>query len=522
MFDHADSTIPFDGEEAGERRLRDQDARDTGGVHTLRGQRRRSRTPLSAAERDALRDEADAADGRVRELVRRRRAGSRDMAKELHEVARRRLHEVHGFRDVVAYAQDRGVAESRSQVGQMILVVERLRDRPLLRAAFERDEADWSKLREGLRELERLGPEGDEAAVLAQVLAHSSRDLEDLYREARGEPRRRRRVFDLAPEDEASWEQALLALRARDPAITPSRALGVMARAFVQGQGQTAGTGDENDGDERERAVPAGTRLVLHLGVPAGVTSARGATKAQAALAAAAGAAAATLETRDGPVEVSRALLEAALCDAEVHDVRRGPSRITRTVPPKIARFVRDRDHGRCKVPGCSSLGSLHVHHEPGRWVVGHDPDKMLIACPTHHHMRHEGLLAIDPVPGGFVFTSAAGGPPVFVPLDRGVALPAPPAGDSPAPGSAPVRSAVERTPPPPQSGEDARAAAIREAEEDAVKALVVLETRRRDARASVRHAMASLTSRGATIDASALLTEALRLSPSPAPRRPG
>jgi hypothetical protein len=100
-----------------------------------------------------------------------------------------------------------------------------------------------------------------------------------------------------------------------------------------------------------------------------------------------------TFEGRDGPVEVSQATSEQASCNAEVLDIRKGPARVTKTVPPRIANLVHARDRGRCQVHGCRNVGFVHMHHEGGRGAVGHDPELMFLACEAHHMDLHRGLV---------------------------------------------------------------------------------------------------------------------------------
>ncbi len=113
----------------------------------------------------------------------------------------------------------------------------------------------------------------------------------------------------------------------------------------------------------------------------------------------------ATREGKNGPVEISHAELETMACDAELHDARGGPKALSRTIPPKISNFVRARDHGRCRVPGCKNRAHLNLHHEGGWQVVGHDARFVMLLCVAHHQSRHLGDLAVRALaPGRFEF----------------------------------------------------------------------------------------------------------------------
>ena len=91
---------------------------------------RRARGPVDPAP---LRAEADLVDRRIRALVAGQRHASVELAHALADMARRRLHEVYGFPDLVTYARDREVARSASEVKQMVMLIEHLEGLPLLR-----------------------------------------------------------------------------------------------------------------------------------------------------------------------------------------------------------------------------------------------------------------------------------------------------------------------------------------------------------------------------------------------------
>ena len=70
------------------------------------------------------------------------------------------------------------------------------------------------------------------------------------------------------------------------------------------------------------------------------------------------------------------------------------PPRTTWTIPPATRRAVLRRDHGRCRVPGCSSSRNLDLHHiEP---LVGHVSSNLLTLCEAHHLAIHSGALKIE------------------------------------------------------------------------------------------------------------------------------
>jgi hypothetical protein len=377
------------------------------------------------------------------------------------------------------------VPHSASQVKQMVKLAEHLERLPEQREAFQGGRLAWTKAREIAREAVRRGTPGADGELLRTALRLSYHDLERELAGARGEPVRMQVHLQLLPEELADVEQALQRVRAAEPALTRDAGIARICRAFAQGGG---GGGDGS---------AAATRVVIHCVAPAAATVESLLEEHVAA----------AVETRAGPVPVSSARLEEALCDAEIHDVRAGPARVTRTVPRKKARLVHGRDGGRCKVPDCPNLGFLHMHHEPGRRAVGHDPSKMLLLCTGHHSMRHAGLLTIEAVADGFLFTFADGSPPRFAPLDRGAAIRAVASVGARATPRAPSVWSSSAT-----GGPRLGAGSVRELVEDgAVKALVVLELTKTEARELVHRAVRSLEGRGAPIDEGALVGEALR-----------
>jgi hypothetical protein len=86
--------------------------------------------------------------------------------------------------------------------------------------------------------------------------------------------------------------------------------------------------------------------------------------------------------------------LDRILCDGSVEIIidagsgrplAVGPT--TRVVPPKVRRFVLNRDGG-CTIDGCSSRYRLEVHHMIPRSQFGtHDAENLTTLCWWHHHV---------------------------------------------------------------------------------------------------------------------------------------
>ena len=70
-----------------------------------------------------------------------------------------------------------------------------------------------------------------------------------------------------------------------------------------------------------------------------------------------------------------------------------------------IRRAARERDHGRCRFPGCEArrVDLHHVQH----WINGGrtDLENLVSLCPYHHKVVHDrGYLVAAPPGGGFAF----------------------------------------------------------------------------------------------------------------------
>jgi hypothetical protein len=105
---------------------------------------------------------------------------------------------------------------------------------------------------------------------------------------------------------------------------------------------------------------------------------------------------------RDGtpiPLHVARMLA----CDCSRVDVTTNESgeildvgRARRTIPSAIGRALWLRDGG-CRVPGCGRKHHLHAHHIEA-WAEGGKTSKsnLVLLCPSHHTLVHEGQLFVE------------------------------------------------------------------------------------------------------------------------------
>jgi hypothetical protein len=95
-------------------------------------------------------------------------------------------------------------------------------------------------------------------------------------------------------------------------------------------------------------------------------------------------------------------------CDARLQTVLDGPDglpigvgRTARTIPPWLNRQIRHRDR-TCRFPGCERARWVHAHHLV-HWSQGGptDLDNLVLLCPYHHRLVHEGGWLIEGSPNG-------------------------------------------------------------------------------------------------------------------------
>jgi hypothetical protein len=83
--------------------------------------------------------------------------------------------------------------------------------------------------------------------------------------------------------------------------------------------------------------------------------------------------------------------------------------RARRTIPSAIGRALWLRDGG-CRAPGCGRKHHLHAHHIHA-WADGGETSKsnLVLLCPSHHTLVHEGQLFVEVHDGKIEFRNAYG-----------------------------------------------------------------------------------------------------------------
>jgi hypothetical protein len=294
---------------------------------------------------------------------------------------------------------------------QHVRVAHRLRDLPMVRAAFARGELSYCKV----RALSRVATPETEAGLLEIARHATGAQLEKLVRcyagalaATLGTAQRvhEQRYLKWSWNDDGSLQlvgrlpaaegglvvKALEAFEeapAEEDAYAPSPvaacradALVAMARTATAAAVQAAGAHGAGERCELVVHVDADTLVSERVGERCHVAG--------------------------GPAlapETARRLA----CDASVVRIleRDGRpltvGRRTRTIPPAVRRALRSRDEG-CRFPGCTHERYLHAHHIQ-HWARGGPTtlENLVQLCSYHHRLVHEGGFCVERERGGAV-----------------------------------------------------------------------------------------------------------------------
>jgi hypothetical protein len=227
-----------------------------------------------------------------------------------------------------------------------------------------------------VRELTRVATPANEAEWIAAARGQSLRQIEDLVADHQPgdgpsdpkDPRARTHVvrFELSAETFARLRQTRQALESeRGRALAENELVAAMCEAAL-----ATGNAEPDDGRAKYQiAMTVCERCKQGWQDGAGVA-----------------------------VPIRAAAVDRALCDAQQLGSLDGdaPARAYQDVAPSVARFVRRRDHGRCRVPGCRSSRGLETHHIVHReHGGGHEASNLILLCSSCHAAHHDGILTI-------------------------------------------------------------------------------------------------------------------------------
>jgi hypothetical protein len=247
-----------------------------------------------------------------------------------------------------------------------------------------------------------------QGAVLLKALRAACAELAGQAGDLRG---------DVSAETRASPETPAADTQAVRTSSDLADGLVAVAESFLAGK--VAGA---DDAEVYQVVVHAGTDALTEPAAPAGVSAE---TPAAPARVPGDPADPARCHVGDGPaISVSTAQMLA--CTAALSWMTHGDAgavlalgRRRRRPSSAIRRAARERDHCRCRFPGCESRRTdlHHIQH----WVNGGrtDLDNLISLCPYHHKLVHDrGYLIAASPPGGFSFSRPDGTPlPACPPL---------------------------------------------------------------------------------------------------------
>jgi len=295
------------------------------------------------------------------------------------------------------------------EAAELVRVARALRKLPAIRAAFERGQLTYTKVRaltrvatpaceeqllelacaltapqlsRALRVYERVSAaqagrqheleyvsyywDDDGSLVLHARLASEDGTLLITALDAARERIRRRRRHDRQPSN---------AMPPASPSSEPPRSEKVEALLELANRSHNP-PGDARSGERAE--------LVVHVDATALTHDTQG-----------------RCELQDGPV-ISPETARRLGCDATTLTITRQHGRTLklgrthRTVPPKLRRALEARDNNTCQWPGCANRHYLHAHHRQHWAHGGHtNLDNLILLCTHHHRLLHEGRYTI-------------------------------------------------------------------------------------------------------------------------------
>jgi len=110
----------------------------------------------------------------------------------------------------------------------------------------------------------------------------------------------------------------------------------------------------------------------------------------------------------DNATAIAMETAQRLACDSRWYIVVDGPDglpmgigRVSRSIPPYLAREIRHRDGG-CRFPGCERKLWTNIHHQKP-WADGGptDMNNLLVLCGPHHRLVHEGGWEVRGDPNG-------------------------------------------------------------------------------------------------------------------------
>jgi hypothetical protein len=305
-------------------------------------------------------------DARLRELVALGKRVDAEIAAALAEMNDRGLFRVHGYSRITDYAEwELEVPPSKARA--LIELANRLPALPDIAQAFSEGRLMWTKA----RLIVRVATLETQEHWLHEAESLSVRGLESAVARARGEAPKVRWTVELTVQEAVDLENIIAKLREEKREAVP------LGPALVELARRAMGPSVDRPGYQ----------IVIH-DCP---TCAR-----------------ATRVARDLEAEVTPAELAAAKADAEILDLRQGPTgTFTHTITHAERRAVIARDREQCGL--CGHIAWLHIHH-----VVRRDGDPAvlsLLCWQCHKALIHAGHVKMEGSAPQFEFRLRDGRP---------------------------------------------------------------------------------------------------------------
>ena len=298
------------------------------------------------------------------------------------EIARRKLFRELGYSSLQMYATE-ALGFSQNKTRQFIRLAGVMEELPVLRKSVARGDLPWTKA----REVAKVATARTEERWVAEARRSSNRELEKKVKRAKVRRNNGQQALDMGKQEEV---EVPVTVNLRFSPEQFARWEAMLEKIRKQGQS-----------DSREELVLA---ALLEASNGAGVPRGTATSPYQVVIYQCGTCKRAHVATSRGEQQLSKAALEAALCDAQVLEPGK---RNSSTIPPAKRKQALARAKHRCQMPGCNHRHFLEVHHRvPRERGGGNDPDNLVVLCSGCHRLLHErpgreGLLASAPVSAG-------------------------------------------------------------------------------------------------------------------------
>lgn len=303
---------------------------------------------------------------------------------------------------------------------EKVRVARALSSLPRVSAAFERAELSYSKV----RAITRIADPENEQDWLAVALEGTAAQVEKLVRACRRAGSVEVEQANLQHEGRSLRYhydgQGMLVLRGRLPAEMGAavvKALEAAEDALFSAQNEDS-TADKSTAEQRTAdALILLSQSALDRGLKQGILADKYQVVVHMDAAVLADSHKQGRSEVAGAGGVSAETCRRLACDAGVVIITKGEDgrplhvgRRTRKINAPLRRALHSRD-AQCQFPGCTHTRFLEAHHVQ-HWAEGGETalDNMVLTCPFHHRLVHEGGFSVEAgIEGGFTFRTPGG-----------------------------------------------------------------------------------------------------------------